>query len=191
VFLFDEILTNTLFRVNIPSDYSNRERFDMSKKSFEERLQAALANTDTLPELESCKEIGEEETSLGTISPGIQGVITLSTQIGEEFNSMLEASMRDGHDVSEETQLQISQLSDQAETLRSLFWCMLKAHIDTKTTGIAIRKGWQVVSFSPPKSQEPSMAEMMAEVMGGDGMPDGIMVVSVSGRRGRGPFGLF
>jgi len=154
----------------------------MSKKSFEERLQAALANTKTLPDTKAMEEIADGETRLGTIPPSLQGLLALSREVADEYNSVV------GPDMDEEAGQRASRLKKQYDILRELFWCMLREHFDTDADGIGYRKAWEAVSFEAPKSP---MAEMMAEMMDGDGMPDGIMVVSVGGRRGRGPFGLF
>lgn len=153
----------------------------MSKKSFEERLQAALANTKTLPCPKGAEEVADGETKLGVIPPGLQAVHALSGEIAKEHNSVIKAG------VDKQAHVHASRLRTQQSVLKDLFWCLLREHFDTDAQIVGYRKNWEAVSFQSPESLESSMDEMVAEMMGGES----IMVVKISGRRPRGPFGLF
>lgn len=151
----------------------------MSELNFLERFQAALANTETLPDINGMKDAAEGDTELGTVPPALQGLLTLHDELVEDHNNVASKASKgefDGKSV-EDVRRELKQLSNFVDQASALFWTLCNDHFNvdkTKNGAVAVRKGWRYVTATV----EPTSLDEMLRMAGA---PEGIMVTVVGG----------
>lgn len=167
----------------------------MSSKTFLERLQTALTNTNQadLSEDEQFPPKKDGEKLLGTAPGSFQALWALGDELKEELlqnHEQRHANLAPGEPCDCEHEFE--RFQERMSILENLRWQILKEEFDTyknNVLDIALRGNWEVVEMKPSEEPEDLMSGM-------PGMPEGIMitVVGVGGSgegRGGGLGGLF
>lgn len=128
----------------------------MSELNFLERLQAALANHEILPELGDTKEVAENETEFGKLPPALQGLWALGEEIAKEHNDRVANLSQNGNETKsvDDLRREVRELREFYEKVRELFWALGHNYFGVETTkfgGTAIRKNWTLVGTTKKK----------------------------------------